>query len=170
MGLKFFTLFILFFIGASLFLFYQKSQTLNVTVDLVNTPMMEIKDSKIYNITYEGISAYLQAKIVKRYENRYELYKIFSNKKDNNKREKLWAEEGVLKNDILTLWGNVLYKQGNDKVLSSQKIVYNLKKDILSSDTFFSATYEKSKIQGSSFVYYKKDKRLSADNIKADIK
>ena len=169
MGLKFFTLFILLFIASSLFLFYQKTQTLNVAVDLVNTPMMEIKNSKIYNITFEGITAYLQTKIAKRYKNRYELYDIFSNKKDNTKNEKIWAKKGIMKNDILTLFGNVLYKENDDKTLSSQKVVYNLKKDILSSDTFFKATYKKSKVWGSSFIYYKKEKRLLADNIKANI-
>jgi len=160
----------MFFIVSSLFLFYQKSQTLNLTVDTVNTPMMEIKDSKIYNITFEGITAYLQTKIAKRYKDRYELYDIFSNKKDNIKDEKLWAKKGIMQNDILTLLGNVVYKESNDKTLSSQKVIYNLKKDILSSDTPFEAIYKKSKVWGSSFVYYKKDKRLLADNIKADIK
>ncbi len=74
-----------------------------------------------------------------------------------------------MQNDILTLSGNVLYKENDDKTLSSQKVVYNLKKDILSSDTFFKATYKESKVWGSSFIYYKKEKRLLADNIKANI-
>lgn len=134
-----------------------------------NTPLMELEESKIYNITYEGITAYLQSKVAKRYKNRYVLYDIFSNKKDNTKNEQLWAKKGIMKNDILTLLGNVLYKNGSKQTLKSQKVIYNLKKDILSSDTFFVATFEKSKVKGSSFVYYKKQKKLLADNIKADI-
>ena len=137
--------------------------------DLVNTPMMELEESKIYNITYEGITAYLQSRVAKRYKNRYVLYDIFSNKKDNTESEQLWAKKGVMKNDILTLLGNVLYKDSSEQTLKSQKVIYNLKKDILSSDTPFVATYKKSKVRGSSFVYYKKQKRLLADNIKADI-
>ncbi len=161
--------FVLFFVLSSTFLFYQKSKTLNITADLVNTPLMELEESKIYNITYEGITAYLQSKVAKRYKNRYVLYDIFSNKQDNTESEQLWAKKGIMKNDILTLLGNVLYKDSNDQTLKSQKVIYNLKKDILSSDTFFIATYKKSKVKGSSFIYYKKQKRLLADNIKADI-
>ncbi len=163
-------IFVLFFISSSIFLFYQKSKTLNITADLVNTPLMELEDSKIYNITYEGITAYLQSKIVQKYKNRYVLYDIFSNKKDDTKSEQLWAKKGVMKNDILTLLGDVLYKNSSEQTLKSQKFIYNLKKDILLSDTPFVAIYKKSKVMGSSFVYYKKQKRLLADNIKADIK
>ncbi len=154
---------------SSLFLFYQKTKTLNITADTINTPLMELENSKIYNITYKGITAYLQSKIAKRYKNRYVLYDIFSNKKDNTTSEKLWAKKGVMKNDILTLLGDVLYKDSNNQTLQSQKVIYNLKKDILSSDTFFVATYKRSKVKGSSFIYYKEQKRLLADNIKADI-
>ncbi len=154
---------------SSLFLFYQKTKTLNITADTINTPLMELENSKIYNITYKGITAYLQSKIAKRYKNRYVLYDIFSNKKDNTTSEKLWAKKGVMKNDILTLLGDVLYKDSNNQTLQRQKVIYNLKKDILSSDTFFVATYKRSKVKGSSFIYYKEQKRLLADNIKADI-
>ncbi len=163
-------IFVLFFISSSIFLFYQKSKTLNITADLVNTPLMELEDSKIYNITYEGITAYLQSKIVQKYKNRYVLYDIFSNKKDDTKSEQLWAKKGVMKNDILTLLGDVLYKNSSEQTLKSQKVIYDLKKDILLSNTPFVAIYKKSKVMGSSFVYYKKQKRLLADNIKADIK
>jgi len=131
---------------------------------------MELEESKIYNITYDGINTYLQTKLAKRYKNRYEFYDIFSNKLNDNKNEKIWAKKGVMKNDILTLLGNVLYKDSFDQTLKSQKVIYNLKKDILSSNTFFTATYKKSIVKGSSFVYYKKQKRLLAENIKADIK
>ncbi len=170
MGIRFFVIFILFFISSSIFLFYQKAKTLNITTDLTSTPLMELEDSKIYNITSDGITAYLQSKVAKRYKNRYVLYDIFSNKKNDTKSEQLWAKKGVMKNDILTLLGNVLYKDSSGQILKSQKVIYNLKKDILSSDTFFVATYKKNKVRGSSFIYYKKEKRLLADNIKADIK
>lgn len=136
---------------------------------MTDTPMMELEDSKMYDITYQGISAYLQSKIAKRYKDRYELYKIYSNKKDNKTDEKLWADRGVLKDDILSLFGNVLYKDSEDQTLSANRVIYNIKKDILSSNTLFKATYKKSEVVGSSFVYFKREKRLTADNIKANI-
>ncbi len=169
MGIRFFVIFIIFFAFSSIFLFYQKSKTLNIVSDLVNTPLMELEDSKIYNITYEGITAYLQSRIAKRYKDRYLFYNIFSNKKDSSKNEQLWANKGIMRDERLTLLGNVLYKGSSKQTLKSQKVIYNLKKDILSSNSSFVATYKSSKIVGSSFIYYKKEKRLLADNIKASI-
>ncbi len=136
---------------------------------MTNTPLMELKESKMYDITYNGINTYLQAKTLKRYKDRYELYRIYSNKKDNSANEKIWADKGILKNNILSLFGNVFYKDNTDQTLFSNTVIYNLKKDILSSDTPFKATYKKSKVTGSSFIYYKREKKLVAQNIKANI-
>lgn len=136
---------------------------------MTNTPMMELEESKMYDITYQGIKAYLQSKIAKRYKDRYELYKIYTNKKDNNTYEKLWANKGILKDDILSLYGNVLYKDNEEQTLSSNRVIYNIKKDILSSNVPFKATYKNSVVIGSSFVYFKREKRLIAENIKANI-
>ncbi len=169
MGIRFFLVFLTFFIVASIFLFYQKVKTLNFGVDTKDTPLMVLKDSKIYDITYDGILAYLQSREAKRYIDRYELYKLYSNKKDKNVTQKLWADKGVLKNNILKLRGNVVYKDTNEQTLKSQTVTYNLKKDILSSNTFFEANYKESNVTGSSFIYYKKDKKLIANNIKAII-
>ena len=156
----------IFFVVASLFLFYQKSKTLNIYADTINIPIMELKESRIYNITYQGINAYLRSKIAKKYKDRYELYKIYSSKKDNDIDEKLWADKGILKDDILSLFGHVLYKDNKNQTLSSDRVIYDIKKDILSSNTPFKILYKNSEVTGSSFVYYKGKKRLVAENIR----
>ncbi len=166
MGIKFLSIFILFFILSSIFLFYQKISVLpSVKIDK-NIPVMKFIDAKSYDITYKGIENFLQAKIVKRYKNRDEMFHIYSSRDIG---ERLWADKGVLKNNILKLFGHVLYKDDSNRTLSSNTVTYNIKKDILSSDTNFVTRYGKSSLQGSSFIYYKKTKKLLAKNIKADI-
>ncbi len=167
MGIKFFSIFIIFFLFASIFIFYQKSKTLVFAHSNPNKVLMEFKNIKSYDITYNGIIGKLQAKSAKKFKNKYVLYDINSSKNDN---EQLRADKGVLKNDILNLFGNVFYKNNlDDRTLSSNTVIYNIKKDILSSKTPFRSTYDKSIMTGSSFIYFKKNKRLIAQNIKAEI-
>jgi hypothetical protein len=130
---------------------------------------MEFKNIKSYNITYNGIDGKLQAKSVKKFKDRYVLYNLHLSRDESNNNEQLRADKGILKNNILSLFGNVFYKNDLDRTLSSNTVIYNIKKDILSSTTAFKTTYNKSVVRGSSFIYFKKSKRLIAQNIKAKI-
>ncbi len=169
MGVKVFSLFFAFFIFSSIFLFYQKSKSLSIFVDLKKVPLMELEDSEMYDITYNGIISFLHSKTAKRYKDRYELFDVVSSKIEQDRVDNLKAKRATLKDDILTLKGNVFYKSSDNRTLKSDTVVYNLKKDILSSDKDFVSTYKKSRLKGSSFVYYKKQKRFLAQNIIADI-
>jgi len=169
LGIKFFSIFVLFFAISSVFLFYKKSKTLVFRHIGDSAPLMEFRDITSYNITFNGIDAILKAKIVKRYKTRDELYNIFTIKQDKNTEERLWADKGILRNSILRLIGNVKYKDALNRTLLSDTVVYNIKKDILSSNTAFVSKYNNSTAKGSSFVYYLKLKKLYAKNIKAKI-
>jgi len=169
LGVRVFSLFFVFFVLSSIFLFYQKSKTLSIFVDLKKVPLMELRDSDIYDITYDGVNSFLHSKIAKKYKDRYELFGVVSNKKEQGRIDNLRAKRATLKDDILTLKGNVFFKSSDNRTLKSDTVVYNLKKDILSSDKDFVSTYKKSRLKGSSFIYYKKQKRFLAQNIIADI-
>ncbi len=169
MGIKFFSIFIIFFLFASIFIFYQKSKTLIFAHINPNKVLMEFKNIKSYNITYNGIDGRLQAKSAKKFKDRYVLYNIHSSTDKNSYNEQLRADKGVLKNNVLSLFGNVFYKNDLNRTLSSNTVVYNIKKDILSSTMPFKSTYSKSVMTGSSFIYFKKSKKLIAKNIKAQI-
>jgi len=168
LGIKFFSFFIIFFFLSSVFIIYQKEKTLKPDKNQAKA-LMEFKDIKTYNITYSGIDGKLQAKSAKRYKYKDVFYGIHSSRNNINAKEQLWANKGILENNILNLFGNVLYKSDLNRTLSSNTVTYNLKKDILSSKTAFKSTFDNSTLVGSSFIYYKKQKRLIAKNIKAQI-
>jgi len=169
LGVKFFSIFVLFFTISSVFLFYKKSKTLVLRHTGASAPLMEFRDITSYNITFNGIDTILKAKSAKRYRTRDELHNIFTIKRDRGIEERLWADKGILRRSVLRLVGNVKYEDALSRTLLSDTVVYNIKKDILSSNTAFVSKYNNSVVKGSSFVYYLKLKRLYAKNIKAEI-
>jgi len=169
LGVRFLSFFIVFFVFSSIFLFYQKIKTLHYTKPTYEKPIMQFNDVKTYIISADGIKAFIEAKTAKRFKDRDELYFIHSNRKTKKMKEQLSANKGILKNNFLYLYGNVVYKNDQNTTLNSNTVVYNIKKDILSSKTKFKLIFNKNVIIGKSFIYFKKQKKLFASNIKANI-
>ena len=170
MGVKFFSIFILFFVLSSIFLFYRKSITLIVkSSDPASVALMRFKNVISYEITPQGISTVLDAKIADKYKDRDELYDVHMIKNDFDNQRRISAKKAIYKDDILTLIGDVVYKDTLSRTLRSDTVVYNIKEDILSSKTHFVSSYGKNVFEGSSFVYYLHRKMLIATDIKADI-
>ncbi len=169
MGVRFVSFFIVFFVFSSIFLFYKKVKTLHYVKSNYEKPIMQFNNVKTYIISNDGIKAFIEAKMAKRFKDRDELYFIHSNRKIKKTKEQLSANKGILKNNFLYLYGNVIYKNDQNITLTSNTVIYNIKKDILSSKTKFKLIFNKNVVIGKSFIYFKKQQKLFASNIKANI-
>ncbi|MDM5270619.1 LPS export ABC transporter periplasmic protein LptC [Sulfurovum sp. zt1-1] len=79
----------------------------------------------------------------------------------------LQAQKGIYKGDYLFLEGNVTLNQKNGFDYTAQKAAYNQKSEVLSIESPFEAHMNKNIISGINLVYNMKEKKITAQKIKA---
>ncbi len=105
--------------------------------DFIDVPQFDLNNFTLYELDTQGLTTLMTGKESVKYSNRYEVKKI--DYTDNSKEfiANMKADNGLYKNDIVDLVGNVLYTREDGLVFESDKITYNKKTTVASSNGNF---------------------------------
>ncbi|WP_200763900.1 LPS export ABC transporter periplasmic protein LptC [Nitrosophilus alvini] len=159
----------LFFIlaGSLLWTLFMKPRVLEKK-EAKSTAELVFKNFLILEIEQEGIKKNIIGQEGRKFADRYEIDKIKYFKK-NGDFEELTAKRGVYKNDIVRVFGDVVYKKGKDFIFKSQRAKYDTKKEIVSTDTKFTLITKSAVVNGRDLIYYRKRGKILAKKIDAKI-
>ncbi len=171
MGLKIFSLFILLYMTTISYLILSKEKYTNTELkNKKEIPLIEFENIKNYHLTKNGVDTVIKAKKALRFYDRDEIKDVDILTFQRGKKERLRAKEANYKNNIIYLYGNIIYKNEENLTLISEEMIYKLKKKIISSKSPFTLIAKKVKINGKSFVYNRQKGIIEALKIEAIIK
>ena len=168
MGLKIFLSFILFYIGTISYLtIFEKKFKQEEFAKNKTTPLLEFVDIKNYTITTKGIDTIIKAKKALRFQDHDEIKQVNILTFTRGEKETLKAKQANYKNDTIYLYGDIIYTKEDGTKLTSNRVVYEIKKKIITSKTPFVLITKKLKVTGNSFVYDKQKGIIKALKINA---
>ncbi|MBU1658373.1 LPS export ABC transporter periplasmic protein LptC [bacterium] len=119
----------------------------------IDVPLFELSSFTLFELNNEGLSTIMKGLKAIRFNNRYEVENL--NYTDNSKVyiANMSANNGLYKDDVISLRGDVTYSREDGLVFQTQEATYNKKTKIAFTDKDFIAYRGTDKITGSSLVY-----------------
>ena len=133
-------------------------------------PLFELKDFTMYELDRRGLNTIMLGSSATRYADRYTVKNI--DYTDNEKEEyiaNMKADNGIYKNDFVTLTGNVEYVRDDGLTFKTQKAIYNKKTSNVVSDVGYVAYMNESTVRGSYIKYNNEKNRIFSKNVTAKI-
>jgi len=133
--------------------------------EFIDVPLFELSTFIIYEINKVGLDTMMLGTKAIRYADRYSVNNI--NYTDNTQKyiANMKADNGIYKNDILTLTGNVLYTREDGLTLETSKAVYNKKNKVTIINNNFVSYKGNNRVIGSSAIYNNKNNKLASKNV-----
>ena len=133
--------------------------------EFVDVPLFELSTFVIYEINKIGLDTMMIGTKAIRYTDRYSVDNI--NYTDNTQEyiANMKANNGIYKNDILTLTGDVLYNREDGLVMETSKAIYNKKNTITTIDNDYVSYQGNNRVIGSSAVYNNKLNKIASKNV-----
>ena len=132
-----------------------------------DVPLFEISSFTLYELDTESLTTIMKGDRAVRYNNRYTVTKI--DYTDNSKEyiANMSAKNGIYKNDIVDLIGDVVYAREDGLMFKTDKATYNKKTNIAYTDGDFISYRADDVITGTSLVYNNLLKTATAKKIAA---
>jgi len=118
--------------------------------------LFNISTFTIYEFDKNGLVTILNGENGTRYNDRYEIKDVDFTDNSQKFIANMQANNGVYKNEIINLDGNVIYIREDGINFKSQKAVYNTNTSIVKVDKKFTINKNKNIITGKSLVYNNK--------------
>ncbi|MDY0120692.1 MAG: LPS export ABC transporter periplasmic protein LptC [Sulfurimonas sp.] len=135
--------------------------------DYGEVPLFEIQDFTLYELTELGLNTFMKGNEGTRYSNRYEVQKI--NYTDNSQEylANMVANEGVYKNEIVDLKGDVVYTREDGFTFQTQIASYNKKTSIALAKTDYVSFLGEDQVRGTWLKYNNKTSIAHSKNVDA---
>ncbi len=132
-----------------------------------DVPLFELNAFTIYEINTFGLDSILLGTKGIRYVNRYTIENV--NFTDNTQKyiANIKANNGIYKNDIITLTQDVVYSREDGLDFSSDEAIYNKRTGIVKTNQPYVAYLGDNKITGTSLVYNNLKNKMQSKNITA---
>lgn len=170
MALRIIAVFLGAFSTVLLFLLSQEPYTFNFKVSDNKIAYIQMNIVQDYEITTDGVNSIVHAKEVLRFNDRDEFVNIDGILKKEPFINSLRAKKAILKDEKLNLFGDVFYARSDEITLECEQASYDFSTKVLSSNTFFTATFADHLGEGKGFVYKTTEGLLDAWDVKARIK
>jgi hypothetical protein len=133
--------------------------------EFVDVPLFELSTFTIYEINKIGLDTMMIGTRAFRYTNRYSVDNI--NYTDNTQEyiANMKANNGVYKNDILTLRGDVVYTREDGLVMQTSKAIYNKKSSVTTIDNDYVSYRGSNRVIGSWAKYNNKLNKIASKNV-----
>ena len=130
-------------------------------------PLFEITDFKVHELDTKGLKSLLSGSESQRFKDRYTVENI--NYTDNSKKflANMSAKNGVHKEDVTTLRGDVRYKREDGLVFEGEEAIYNKKLALLSTNEKYIIYQGKNNIRGETLLYNSQTNRVQSTKIQA---
>ena len=133
--------------------------------EFVDVPLFELSTFIIYEIDKIGLDTMMIGTRAIRYADRYSVDNI--NYTDNTQEyiANMKANNGIYKNNILTLTGDVVYNREDGLVMETSKAVYNKKNAVTTIDKDYISYQGNNRVVGSSAIYNNKLNKIASKNV-----
>jgi len=131
----------------------------------IDVPLFELSTFIIYEINKVGLDTMMLGTKAIRYADRYSVDNI--NYTDNTQKyiANMKADNGIYKNEILTLSGNIIYTREDGLTMETSKAIYNKKNSVTTIDNDFVSYKGNNRVIGSSAIYNNKNNKLASKNV-----
>jgi len=136
--------------------------------EFIDVPLFEIKSFSLYELTRDGLKTFMGGEKALKYTDRYVVKKI--NFRDHTQQyiSTMRANEGLYKNNIVYLDGNVSFKREDGLSFKSQHVIYNKNTSVVSTNDKYTAYLGKNKMQGTSIEYNTLLNTMKSKNIEVN--
>ncbi len=164
MGVKIFAIFTFLFMFEIIFL---NTTQFKSTAKRKNIDYTDISFDKIdsYLITEKGVSSTLNSSKVLKYKDHIELFDINAMLTKNSKKNYIKADKSIIKEEIITLKGDVRYESNDSIEIKSENLQYNKKSKIVSNNEAFTFNSKNGNVKGSNLFYDQVQGIVKAKNI-----
>lgn len=135
------------------------------TQNFAETPLLEASSFTLYELNTVGVTTIMKGNNALRYADRYLVQNI--DYTDNSKKYKanMLADNGIYKDNIVNLSGNIVYNREDGLVFKTQKADYNKISKIATSTTDYIAFMGKSNMNGSFLKYDNINNTMESKNV-----
>jgi lipopolysaccharide assembly outer membrane protein LptD (OstA) len=132
-------------------------------------PLFEIKDFTMYELDRSSLQTIMVGSEAVRYSNRYRIKNMDYTDNEKEYIANMKADDGVYKDDFVTLRGHVEYVRDDGLTFKTKKATYNKKTSDVVSDVGYVAYLNDSVVRGS-YIRYNNDKnKIYSKNVRAKI-
>ena len=133
----------------------------------VDVPLFELSSFTLFELDRAGLTTVMKGNQAIRYSNRYEVKGI--DYTDNSKKylANMKATNGIYKNNIVDLYGDVNYAREDGLAFETQKATYNKKTKIAKVTTKYLSYKGKNRITGEHLIYNNLSNRAESTNVVA---
>jgi len=130
-----------------------------------NVPVFEISSFTLYEIDKNSLSTFMKGDSAVKYSDKYLISNI--NYTDNSKKylANMQAKQGIYKDNIINLVGDVTYDREDGLAFKSQELIYNKKTNITKTDKSFMLYQGKNSVIGTSLRYNNVLNNAEAKNV-----
>jgi len=132
-----------------------------------DVPLFEIQSFVVYELNQLGLDTMILGSDAIRYSNRYTVKNI--NYTDNSKDfiVNIKANDGIYKNNIVQVHGNVVYTREDGLTFKTEKAIYNKTTSVAKTDTPYILFQGQNRVTGSSIIYNSKLNTIQSSEIVA---
>ena len=133
--------------------------------EFTDIPLLVIDNFVMYELQSGGLKTIMAGTKSFRYANRYTVDDV--NFTDNAKEyiSNMQANNGVYKNNIIDLKGDVVYKREDGLTFKSDTLIYNTKSSIAQTQDEYLAYRNQNSMHGVSFVYNALNNTMKSKNV-----
>ncbi len=130
-----------------------------------DVPIFEISSFNLYEVDKKSVTTVMNGDKAIKYSDRYKISNI--NYTDNSEKylANMRANNGIYKDDIITLNGDVFYDREDGLAFKSDMLTYNKKTNLTKTDKDFVLYKNENSIRGTSLIYNNVLNKLQADNV-----
>jgi len=136
--------------------------------NFIDVPIFELRSFTLYELNQKGLITVMIGDKATRYSDRYSVSNINYTDSSKGYLANMKADNGLYKNDILKLNGNVDYQREDGLVFKTQKATYNKKTKIAHTNTKYVSYMGENKVVGSSLRYDNLLKKVKSKNVTAN--
>jgi len=133
-------------------------------------PIFELESFKLIELSNAGLITVLNGDKGLKYKDRYVIYNVDYTDNSEKYLASMQAKDGLYKDDIVDLNGDVVYSREDGLSFKTQKATYNKNTNIVKSLTDYEAYMNKNKVTGSYIEYNNVSKVIKSKNIKVNYK
>jgi len=135
--------------------------------EFIDVPQFEILDFVLYELDNSSLSTVMKGSSATRFSDRYVVKQIDYTDNSREYISNMKANNGIYKNDIVDLEGEVFYVREDGLIFESQEATYNKKTNITSTKKDFVIYRDNDKVTGTRLKYNNALNRSSAQEVRA---
>lgn len=132
-----------------------------------DVPLFELSSFSLYELNQKGLNNTMLGSKAIKYSDRYTVENIDYTDNSGNFIANMKANNGIYKNDIVDLEGNVIYTREDGLVFTTQSATYNQKTSVADTNSSYVSYRGKDKVTGSSLRYNNLLNQVSSKNVSA---